>query len=783
MSEWVELPQVNIPDGLASLVGGHDLVAQTLARRGYHEPQAASAFLDPDSYPPTPSIELPNLELAVQRIEQAIQQGKRILVWGDFDVDGQTSTTLLVAGLRDLGAQVDYHIPVRAQESHGVNLPVLQGLLQASVSPSMLLTCDTGVGSHQAVEYAIQRGLEVVITDHHELPSELPQANALVNPRLLPIGHPLATLPGVGVAYKLMEELYRRAGRQADAGQFLDLVALGIVADVADLRGETRYLLQRGIALLRNPQRLGLQVLMETAGLAPEELNEEHIGFTLAPRLNALGRLGDANPIVELLTTSDRGTARLIAIQLEGLNARRKMLTNQVLRGALAQLDQQPSLLDEAIIVLSHPEWPAGIIGIVASKLVERFRRPVALIATPPGEIGRGSARSIEGLDITAAISEQSSMLVGFGGHRMAAGFGIQAENIPDFRRGLSKSVRSAEVQPRSVLQIDARLELSELNLALVADLERLAPFGPGNPPLLFSSHDVRWISHAFIGRDQEHVLVTVEDDQGTLQRVLWWGGADWLGALGLPPQTPFDLAYTLRASTFRGQRDLQMTWVDFRISDAEAANAQRIATPEVLDFRKASHPMMALNELLRAPGQDLRIWAEAGAAAQLRQTLPAEFRSCVSTRLELLPAARLLIWTCPAGRSELLRTLQDVRPGWVALFAVDPGLDELDPFLKRLAGLVRYALQSAEGRVSLSHLASGMAHRSLAVRLGLDWLVASGHITIQNQDGEALILSKGANANPQAAGQIANDLRLLLEEVAAYRRYYSSVESELLLR
>jgi single-stranded-DNA-specific exonuclease len=264
MKTWIEPPDEPAPRALQDVVGGHPLIAQTLARRGLLESAAVRAFLDPGAYTPAPSLDLPGLPEAIQRLEQAIRQGETICVWGDFDVDGQTSTTLLVSALRRLGGRVIYHIPLRASESHGVSLDVLQQVLQeAGLSGTgVLLTCDTGVSAHAALQYAQSQGVDALVTDHHDLPAELPPALALVNPKLLPQGHPLGSLPGVGVAYKLAEALYAQAGRQSECEEFLDLVALGVVADLAVLTGETRYLLQRGLGALRSTSRLGLQIMM-----------------------------------------------------------------------------------------------------------------------------------------------------------------------------------------------------------------------------------------------------------------------------------------------------------------------------------------------------------------------------------------------------------------------------------------------------------------------------------------------------------------------------------------
>ncbi len=507
MPTWLEPDPIPIPAALSQAAGGHPLVAQVLAQRGIADPDRARAFLDPARYTPASPFDLPGMDRAVERVQQAIAAGDRIAIWGDFDVDGQTATTLLVQTLRSLGADVIFHIPVRAEEGHGVNLPSLQRLIDDGTR--LVVTCDTGIDAHESVGYARQRGVDLVITDHHDLPPALPAASAVVNPKLLPSGHPLGTLPGVGVAYKLAEAL------APDASRSLDLVALGIVADVALQTGDSRYLLQRGLASLRQTERPGVQAMLELAEVNPAWLNEEHIGFELAPRLNALGRLGDANQAVEFLTTDDPQRARVLATMLEGMNAERKRLTDQIFQGALAQIERDPSLLEHAALVLAHPAWPAGVIGIVASRLAERFHRPVVLLAAPPGQLARGSARSVEGCNISAAIAAQSALLASFGGHPMAAGLAIDSERIQEFRRKLSRSVAAqlGETAVEPALTIDGHLPLASLSLDLVADLERLTPFGPGNPRLTLVSPNHSLAGERTIGRYGEHRLLTVEDD------------------------------------------------------------------------------------------------------------------------------------------------------------------------------------------------------------------------------------------------------------------------------
>ncbi|HEX9838428.1 MAG TPA: single-stranded-DNA-specific exonuclease RecJ, partial [Anaerolineales bacterium] len=619
MTRWINPPPVEIPASFADL-NLPPLIAQTLVRRGITELEAARAFLQPDALP---STRFPGIEKAVDVISRFIDNGNRTLgssnvttrrdqmicIWGDFDVDGQTSTALLVQTLQSLGANVTHYIPIRGKEGHGIHIESLKPIIDNGAN--LIITCDTGITAHEAIEYANSRGVDVVITDHHELGETLPNARAIVNPKLLPEDHKLANLAGVGVAYKLAEALLHgresKVERSISPNTLLDLVALGLVADVALLKGETRSLVQRGIQVLRNTGRIGLRVLAELSATSLESLTEETIGFSFAPRLNALGRLGDANPAVELLLTHDPARARVLAAQIEGLNAQRRLLTNQVYEAAEAQLRDHPDLLSEPAIILTNQNWPGGVVGIVANKLVERYHKPTILLTESDNDILRGSARSVEGLHITEAIATQKDKLRGFGGHPMAAGLALEANRLADFRRGLGQAIEKqlgkiAREEP--ILQIDAWVGLHEINLELAESLEALAPFGAGNPALTLASHKVKLRSVSTIGKAKEHLRLNVEDESGNVQSILWWSGAGG----ELPEEgSKFDIAYSVRASTFRGQKQVTLQFEEFRIVE-EAPPELKPRTVEIIDYRLES--ASKLSELQQqAPG--LQIWAE----------------------------------------------------------------------------------------------------------------------------------------------------------------------------
>ena len=754
MLEWQDPPAVSVPENLRAAVGGHPLIGEHLARKGMLSPSHAHRFLSAERYAPASADELPDIDRAVDRLNRAIRAGERILIWGDFDVDGQTSTALLYSALRQRGARVSYHVPNRFSEGHGIHLPTLKNKLDDGVD--LILTCDTGVSAHDAVDYAAGRGVDTLITDHHALPERLPAAVAVLNPRRLPDGHALRELPGVGVAWKLIEALF--AGD--DPARLLDLVALGIVADVMPQVHDTRYLLQRGLNVLRANRRLGLRVLLERARIAADDLNEGHIGFALAPRLNALGRLADANPAVELLTTSDRERARQLTDTLEGLNAKRKFLSDQVYRSAQAQIEADPALLEYAALVLSHDDWHSGVIGIVASRLAEVYHRPVVLIATPDDE-GRGSARSVAAVDITAAFGGVAELLTRYGGHTMAAGLSLPADKIFDFRRALSGVARGMigdqPAQPR--LAIDGYLDWEEISLELTRDIERLAPFGNGNPPLTLVSRDLKIVGRSALGRRGEHLQLHVEDERGQRQRVIWWRGA----GQDLPSGA-FDLAYTLRTSTYKGGREALVEWLDYR-QRATAAPETDVAAPsfELIDHRRSLSPQMDLKSA-RTRYPEALVWAEVQRPED------------AVDRLHLTPAETLIVWTIPPSPDIWSAALATVDPDRLIVFGARPQLESQPAFLRRLAGLVKYALAHKAGRARLEELAAAMGDRERSVLVGLQLLRALGKLEFRIGSTGEILLTSADRAPSAEVDKLQNRLDLLLRETRAYRNYWSTM-------
>lgn len=754
-NRWVFTEPGPIPEDFKSGIGGHPLVAQTLFQRGFQDLQTAQAFLDPADYLPTPANQLPDLEVACQLLSDAIRQHQRIFVWGDFDVDGQTATTILVEGLRHLGGRVMYHVPVRGEESHGINRMVLERYLIQGFD--LFLTCDTGITEIENVKFLCDSGIPVIITDHHTLGEVLPPANAIVNPQRLSTGHPLRALPGVGVAYKLIEGLYDFVGESFEANPFLELAALGITADLAELQRDTRYLLQKGLASLRKTERIGLKLLFQHAGLNPYHINEEHIAFQVAPRLNAVGRLGDANSIIEFFTTTDQGRARVLASQIEALNAKRRFATRQVEQGAESLLASSLEDRHAPAIVLHHPDWPGGVVGIVASRLVERYQKPVLLLTGK--DPLHGSARSIPGIHITEVIATQSKYLKSYGGHPMAAGLSLSERNLPAFKQGIWSEFEKciSRVDAVSELEISQTLTPEDVSIELVDEISRLSPFGPSNPPLHFLMREMNVTSSAAIGQFGEHRQVSAQDENGSPLRLIWWNGGDQS-----LPEGKLDLVCKLSKTDYRGSPEVSVEWVDYQLSEIEpriSTQKQRI----VHDQRQLAAPITWL-QVTNEENPDLTIWAEGD--------LKLPFQSLA--RHQLTQKTKILvIWTAPPSHRSLSEILMQTDPEEIIVIGIDTRLDAYQPFMERLAGLVKFAVKNKQGKASLVELASACAAEENTILIGLQLWEAMGKIKFTQDDQIFTIDLVHTNPEPSLINIYQPLLNSLLDETRAFRRYF----------
>ena len=764
--EWVFPDLVDIPSSFQADFGGSSVFNQTLFRRGIKTVESARGFLNPDFYHPASASQLPGLSKAVDRIQEAFKKNQTILVWGDFDVDGQTSTTLLVSALSGLGSNIHHYIPNRALESHGVSIDSLQQQV-SNFSPSVLLTCDTGIDAVDSVAYAHSVGIDVIITDHHQLPLELPSAYSIINPNMLSADHPLFNLPGVGVAYKLIESLY--SNMNLDPGRFLDLVALGIVADVARLTNDTRYLLQKGLKHLQSTSRFGLQKLLSITNINSEDITEETIGFVIGPRLNALGRLEDANSCVEFFTTPDLSRAAELAQQLESLNSQRQLLTETIFQDSIKMVTTYPEYAqDYPILVLQGPsQWHPGVIGIVASRLVERFHKPV-IILSQDGKLARGSARSIPGVPISALISESADLLLSYGGHPMAAGMSLPLDNVTQFRRDLAENYDRIVGGPSAppLVYIDAELPFQSISNSFIQDFQRLAPFGAGNPTLMFASRDVHLHPKGIrtIGKDKKHKKITLVDSSGMKQDLLWWNSAD----IELP-SGEFDIAYSLDLTSYKNKLQVQATLHHFRETPSESIIVKKEAKIDLLDLRSDLAPINKIASYNSSPG--IVIWAEANSPVGIN-TL---------SRSELHKSDTLVIWTTPPSREVFNHALNKVNPRKIIFFAVDPDVQTVRKFITKLHGLLKLLIDSDDKSFNIENAAQSLSVTPALIEVGLNWIHLHGDYDLSLFMTD-LLITPGPRKNLDGFPEIDNKLKFLLKDTAAYRSYFNKAKLDALL-
>ncbi|NDJ85377.1 MAG: single-stranded-DNA-specific exonuclease RecJ [Chloroflexi bacterium] len=738
-------------------------LAGVLVARGYATPEVIAGFLDPAAYHPALPHELPDLERAVSLLRAVVEQQGHILVWGDFDVDGQTATAMLVEALRQLGLKATFTIPDRQRESHGLHLRTLRPLLEGE-QPDLLLVCDTGSAHTEAVAYAKAQGVPVIIADHHALPPELPPADALVNPlRLEDESHPLASLSGAGVTYLLLQALFTALGKPGHAQAFLDLVALGLVADVVPLVKDTRYLLQLGLRALRKTVRPGILALCHQQGLNPAVIGARDIGFSLAPLLNAFGRLGSADKGVELLLTRDRIQAQIMAQEADRLNRQRKMLTDQVTRSAEEMIERDSTLLDWEALVLFSPNWHSGIIGIAAARLADKYHKPVALLALDEDGNARGSVRSVAGYQISTALAELDDILAGYGGHALAGGLRAAAEHVPLLRRRLSDALANTYQPVAHTLEIAGEIDLGRLTVDFAYQVQRLAPFGEANPEPVFVVRDIEVVSVAKIGKQNQHRRITIQDREGRRQRVLWWNSAS-----EPPLEGRFDLAYTVGLSHFHDPPELQIVLQAWRQIEQPAPDPTAVA--EIVDLRGSD--ISAVDPILSS-GERHAVWAEGYAERQSPGT--------PLSRLE--EADVLIVLTAPPASQYLQEALQATRPQRVVLLAAPPPIGDLNAFVQTLAGLGETIRNHHQGQTTLSRLRERLAVTEKLVQTGLHYIAARRGFSLEiGARGKVTLDTESPGASTLNEEALLQTLRAQWDEMAAYRRYIQRVPLENLL-
>ena len=535
------------------------LTAQILINRGIENEAEANLFLNSTLFDlPSPFL-MKGMDKAVERIKRAIGNKEKIAIYGDYDVDGVTSTALFYTFLKYLGADVIFYNPDRLKEGYGVNVEAVRKLAGEGVT--LIISGDCGITAIREVEEAKRLGADFIVTDHHKPPEELPDAVSILNPQLSDCRYPGKSIAGVGVIFNLAVAL-RRALREdgffrngePNLADYLDLVALGTVADCAPLTDVNRIFVKEGIKRMENPKRTGLAALKEASSITGA-VNSYDLGFKLGPRINASGRMSSAGKAVELFISDDMQLAREIANTLSRENSNRQNIEGEMFADAIRQVESEPGLLKADSIVLASPEWHPGIIGIVASRIVERYKKPAILIAIDKNGLGKGSGRSVEGVNIYSALAECSGLFEQFGGHEQAAGLSIKEEKIEQFRSMFDKSIAGSGHAYEPKLNIDCEVEFDQLTDALISEFGLLEPFGIGNPEPVLIARSVELVSQRLF--KDKHLGLRLKQGSKSFDAIWFNTGGD----AELPGR--LDIAFTPEFNKWNGKKDIRLKVLD----------------------------------------------------------------------------------------------------------------------------------------------------------------------------------------------------------------------------
>ena len=565
-----KVKQISLSTGLLPLV------SQVLVNRGIDNTELASIHIEPELQKlPSPLDEFSDLATSVELLKDAIALEDKIAICGDYDADGMTSTALLLRALRHLGADVDYAIPSRMKDGYGINKRIVEEF--AATGVGVILTVDNGISAYEPILHAVELGLTVIITDHHDLPEKLPPADAILNPKLLSKTSPYRGLAGVGVAYILAIATAKSLGKlQGLTNQILELFTLGTIADLAPLVGVNRRWLKKGLRQLPHSELAGVKALMQVAGVKLEsitpdaienstQLQPDDIGFKLGPRINAIGRIGDPQLVIELLTTDEPGIALERAMQCEQINSKRQQLCEQIQEEAIAIIETKPIPWKQLrVLVVVAENWHHGVIGIVASRLVERYGVPVFIGTYEDKEqsIIRGSARGIEEFNIFEALDYCRDLLGKFGGHKAAGGFSFKAKNLLAFEQKLSEFAHQClEIKHlKPLIKIDAQAKLEQINLELYQQIDDLQPWGIGNDFPVFWTPNVRVKEQKMVGKN--HLKLTLQEENSEVEkRAIAWRWGEYL-----PLPRVLDIAYKLKENTWNGNTNIELEIVGVRL-------------------------------------------------------------------------------------------------------------------------------------------------------------------------------------------------------------------------
>lgn len=722
------------------------LIERLLSSRGIVGEENIKEFLDPYSLTLLHPNAFCDMKKAVDRIEKAIRENEKILIYGDFDADGITSTSLLVQVLKYLGAEYDCYIPERESDGHGLNSNALVKLM-VKVKPKLIITVDCGISNIEEVDFINSFKIDVIITDHHESGEVLPSACAIINPKAQnsldenlgakEISY-MTSLAGVGVAFKLAQAVLERYDKLDFSNELLPFVAVGTIADIVPLIGENRYYVLKGLDLISKGKHYGLKRILESAGYNNIEagITSEQISFGVAPRINACGRLGTVKEAMDVMVSDNKQEVELSVLALENYNKIRQELCNRI----FLEADKMAEKVRDNIIVLYKEDWHIGIIGIVASKLVEKYGKPTFLMTySEETKQIRCSARGVEGceeLNLHDMIENMSDLLDGFGGHAMAAGlyFSPEKHSFEEVKKELIKSFNemtdSKQLTP--VINIDLELNPDEITEDLIKDISRLEPFGASNPPPMFSISGLRLKEKKLMGSNKEHLRLTVEKD-GQIFNAIWWSYGD----IGLNVGDSLDIAFYPQLNTFNGNTSVQLIIKDLHSDCIVEPEAAKVI---LYDNRKKFDIFDKVDGYLKTAKFDFCVFAEKNSIRDKLKIYPEIYKRIVD-RNSLKQTDGIMFFDYPPTEEIMESVMQTVSPVRIHYMAYDIDEEKDFDYIKTTAGMIKYAANSKDGKFNLQTSACFLGITPSMVEVLLEMFEDCGGIKIVERTEDFFII------------------------------------------
>ena len=724
-------------------------LAALAAARGLNNKNKLKKFLELDNYESLKVETFPQIMEAVNFILAFIKNNKNILVYGDYDVDGISSTSILVEALQRLSDNIEYHIPDRFKEGYGLNKKVLKSY---SENIDLVISCDCGISNYEEVKFAKELGMAFVVTDHHDLPEKLPPADYILSPRFLPKSHQGYWLPGAGMAFFLVKAIYKKINRGGEEKDFLDLLLLAIIADVVPLIGENRYLFKTALKRLQQSKRSGLKALYNELDINTQEINEKVLGFQIAPILNSAGRIDNAEKALELLLAKNKTQAFSLAAQLKDINQERKKISQKIFLEAEKAINRDKR---ESLIIYNK-SWHQGVIGIAAGRIAENYQIPVVLMTyNPENDLITGSARSIKGVNINNLITKCSSLLEKHGGHAAAAGFSLKKDRLEKFKLRLQRLIKKElkSLKRDLVIETDLELNLAELNKEFYQKLRLFAPFGEANPePVFYTEAEIlnsRDIS------DGRHKKMVVSDGKDKIT-ALWW----WAEAIKLHQKQK--IAFKLTENIYQGNSSLELeikalSPLEKQTELADKSSQKRSASIKIINYKNKSAAD------LKAGRKNTSFFLESKEDFSLYPLVNRDYQR---------KTKRLVFLTIPPSVEIMKEIIILTEAEELFITTLHPADKSFKKFVKMLMALIKYNLNHENGIFNITRAAVTLSEKEITIKRGIQYLAARAMLSYEYISYGELLISKEGIEDRGMSNLRAKQLHNLLEESSAFRRF-----------